>query len=83
MTRVKSFYNHHEITIGKLPSINTKNAIVSKPIKYTDLPTHEIIKQAEMASPVMKAIILFMSSTGNESSRHIKVNIKRFPESNK
>ena len=79
MTRVKSFYNHHEITIGKLPSINTKNAIVSKPIKYTDLPTHEIIKQAvEMASPVMKAIILFMSSTGMSRVDTLKLTLNDF-----
>lgn len=84
MTRVKSFYSHHEIAIGKLPSINEKNAIVSKPIKYTDLPTHDIIKQAvEMANPVMKAIILFMSSTGMSRVDTLKLTINDFLKATK
>ena len=79
MTRIKSFYNHHEITIGKLPNVNERNAIVSSPIKYTDLPTHEIIKAAvEMASPVMKAIILFMSSTGMSRVDTLKLTLNDF-----
>ena len=79
LSKVKSFYYHHEIEIGKLPTFNERNAIVSKPIKYTDLPTHEIIAQAvEMANPVMKAIILFMSSSGMSRVDTLKLTINDF-----
>ena len=81
MTSVKSFYYHHEIEVGKLPKINQRNAIVSKPIKFTDLPTHEMIKQAvEMANPVMRAIILIMSSSGMSRVDTLKITINSFLE---
>lgn len=84
MTRVKSFYYHHEIEIGKLPKINEKNAIVSKPIKFTDLPDKETIKQAvEMANPVMRAIILFMLSSGMSRVDTLKISINSFLEATK
>ena len=63
--KVKGFYNHHEIEIGKLPSWNTKNANISEPIKPDDLPTKEIIIAAiDKSNPLMKAIILSLVSTG-------------------
>ena len=38
---------------------------MSKPITFEDLPTKKIIKNAvEIANPIMKAIILFISSSG-------------------
>lgn len=79
LSKVKSFYYHHEIEIGKLLKFNERNAIVSKPIKYTDLPTHEVTAQAvEMANPVMKAIILFMSSSGMSRVDTLKLTINDF-----
>ena len=62
---VISFYNHHEITVGKLPVINQKNSNLSAPIRYQDLPNKDIIREAyNIAEPLMRALLLFLSSTG-------------------
>ena len=62
---IKTFYEHHEIEVGKLPAFNVRNAKVQKPITYNDLPDKEIIKTAvEVSKPLMRSIILFLSSTG-------------------
>ena len=62
---VKAFYHHNEIEIGKLPPLNLKNIDMQKPVKATDLPDHDILQKAyELASPVMRALILFLSSGG-------------------
>lgn len=63
--RILALYRHFEIEIYKLPPISTKTLKMSKPITFEDLPTKEIIKNAvEIANPLMKAIILFISSSG-------------------
>ena len=65
LNKIKSFYYFHEIEIHQLPSFNEKNTSLKKPITYKDLPDKEIIKQAvEMSEPLMKSIILFISSSG-------------------
>lgn len=62
---IRSFYHHHEISIGNLPAWNMNNATVSPPIQYNDLPTKDIIRRAvEISEPLMKALLLFLSSTG-------------------
>ncbi len=63
--RILTLYRHYEIEIHDLPSISTKSARMSKPITFEDLPTKKIIKNAiEISNPLMKAIILFISSSG-------------------
>lgn len=65
LTIVKSFYYHHEIEIHKLPPVNKRNALVSEPITYKDLPDKDIIRYAcEMSTPLMRSLILFLASTG-------------------
>ena len=60
---VKSFYSHHEIEIHKLPILNNRNAILTEPLSYRDLPDKEIIKSAvEIATPIMKALLLYKMS---------------------
>ena len=62
---IKTFYQHHEIEIGKLPSWNLRNSRTYTPITYNDLPDKTIIRTAvEMSNPKMKAIILFLVSSG-------------------
>ena len=78
-SKVKGFYNHHEIEIGKLPAWNLKNANVPAPITPEDLPTREIIRQAvEIADPIMRAIILFAVSTGMTRSEILNLKIGDF-----
>lgn len=76
---IKTFYIHHEIEIGKLPSWNFRNASVQEPITYNDLPDRTIIKKAvEMSKPLMRSIILFLSSTGMSKVDMRKLTIKDF-----
>lgn len=65
MTRILTFYRHHDIEIHTLPPFNTRNLNNPAPVNYNDLPDKEIIRAAvDVATPVMKPIILFMSSSG-------------------
>jgi len=79
---VKAFYNHHEIEIHKLPKLNEKNSIVNEPISYSDLPTIEIIRKAvELSEPLMKSLILFLSSTGISKVDALNLTIQQFIDS--
>ena len=79
---VKAFYNHHEIEIHKLPKLNEKNSIVNEPISYSDLPDKEIIKKAvELSEPLMKALILFLCSTGISKVDALNLTIQQFIDS--
>lgn len=65
LTIVKSFYTHNDIEIGKLPALNLKNAKITQPITYNDLPTREIIRDAvNLCNPLWRSIILFLVNTG-------------------
>ncbi|WP_458454402.1 tyrosine-type recombinase/integrase [Methanobrevibacter sp.] len=76
---VKTFYNHYEIEIGVLPKWNTRNAKISGPISYKDLPDKEIIKHAvEISNPLMRCIILFLVSTGMAKIDMRKLTIQDF-----
>ena len=78
---VKSFYHHHEIEIHSLPKLNEKNALVNEPMTFKDLPDREIIKNAcEIASPLMKSLILFLSSTGLSKVDVLNLTLKDFIE---
>ena len=62
---IKTFYQHHEIEIGKLPNWNLRNSMTYEPITYADLPDTEIIRNAvNMSRPLMKSIIMFLASSG-------------------
>lgn len=77
--RIISLYNHFEIEIHKLPPLSTKSGNVPKPITFEDLPTKEIIRNAvEIANPIMKAIILFMSSSGCARRETLNLKIQDF-----
>jgi len=76
---VKGFYSHHEIEIGKLPAWNLKNANVSEPITADDLPTRQIIRDAvELSEPKMRALILFLVSTGMSRVDCLSLSIQDF-----
>lgn len=76
---VKMFYNHHEILIGKLPAWNTKNATISTPITPSDLPTKNIIREAvDIAEPLMKALILFLCSSGMSKVDCLNLTVQDF-----
>ena len=63
--RVKTIYYYNQIEIHKLPTINKRQATLSEPITYNDLPTKTILRKAyKIANPVMRALILFNISSG-------------------
>ena len=81
INKIKSFYYFHEIEIHQLPTFNEKNTYLKKPITYKDLPDKEIIKHAvEMSEPLMRAIILFISSSGCARVDTLSFKIKHFIE---
>ncbi|MBR0370632.1 MAG: site-specific integrase [Methanobrevibacter sp.] len=63
-SKLLAFYRHFEIEIHPLPPISNKN-IDDVVISFKDLPDKEIIKKAlKISAPLMRSIILFMSSSG-------------------
>lgn len=76
---IRAIYHYFEIEIHELPSLNKKNINISEPINYVDLPTKEIIKKAlRIADNRMKAIILFMSSSGCAKRETLNLTIQDF-----
>lgn len=66
--KIQSFYRHFEIEIHPLPPISNVN-IKKSHMGFQDLPDTMIIKKAmKIASPLMRAIISFMSSSGSAAA---------------
>lgn len=77
--RIKTFYNHFEIEIGFIPQLNQKAVIKSEPITYDDIPDKELlIECVKNATPLMKAIIHFMSSSGCARRETLNLTIPDF-----
>ena len=77
--RILTIYRQFEIEIHNLPPINLKNTNKLKPIMFEDLPTKEIIKEAvNITNPLMKAIILFISSSGCARQETLNITIQDF-----
>lgn len=84
MKLVKQFYHHNDIEIHKLPPFNDRNAIMREPITSKDLPTREILQQAvEIAEPIMKALILFLASSGMSKIDARNLTIQNFLDATK
>ncbi|MBQ2613496.1 MAG: site-specific integrase [Methanobrevibacter sp.] len=76
---IKTFYKHHEIEIHDLPALNKKNIKLSEPLKFKDLPDKELIKKAlKIANPLMRAIILFMSSSGCARAETLSLTVQDY-----
>ena len=65
LTAIITIYRHFEITVPPLPYYSTKHSRRTPPIRYTDLPDRQILSEClQVCTPVAKALILFMSSSG-------------------
>ena len=65
LTAILTLYRHFEITIPPLPYYSTKHLKHTPPINYNDLTDRTILQEClQIASPLVKSIILFMSSSG-------------------
>ena len=72
--RIKTIYLHYYIEIHKLPEIQSEDN--EAPITFKDLPTKEILRKAlNISEPMIRALILFMVSTGcaKKETRHVTI----------
>ena len=79
MTGLRTIYNHYEIELPKLPTLNNKNVKKYETIYYNDLPTKELIQKAvNHSKPLMKAIILFITSSGCARAETTSITLQDF-----
>lgn len=65
LTCIMTIYRHFEITIPPLPYYSTKGLRKTAPINYEDLPDRQILSECiQITSPLVTALIEFMSSSG-------------------
>lgn len=75
-SKVKTFYIHFEIEIPYLPSVKYGKEYETG---YLDLPTKKDIKKSlSIASLEMRAIILFMTSSGTAKAETLSLTIQDF-----
>lgn len=79
MMCVIKFYKFYDIEIYSLPKINQKSIQKLQPIYYSDLSDKEIIREAvNIATPVMKAAILFICSSGCARAETLSLKIQDY-----
>ena len=79
---VLSIYNYFEIEIGKLPGVDHRSFNNPTPITFKDLPDKDVIRAAlEISNPVMKALILFMSSSGCARTETLNLSVQDYIDS--
>ena len=75
-SKLKTFYIHYEIEIPYLPDVKYNKQYVTN---YLDLPTKQHIKDALELSPLsIKALILFMSSSGTAKAETLSLTVEDF-----
>ena len=81
--KMLTILRHMELELGQLPKLNNKNNNELPPITHEDLPTKEEIENAyNIACPVMKAVILFISSSGCARRECLNLTVKDYLEAN-
>ena len=79
---IRYIYNHFEIELPKIPKLNEKHVRDYEPIYYDDLPTKELIQEAlKISKPNMKAVILFIVSSGCAREETLSLSIQDFIDS--
>ena len=77
-SKIMAFYKHFAIEIHQLPPIATIN-VEKTHMGFKDLPDKKIIKKAlNVSNPLMKAIILFMVSSGSARAETRSLTIQDF-----
>lgn len=75
-SKIGTIFRHYGIEIPQLPQVKMEKGYVSS---YNDLPTHYMIKTACEQSPLdLKALILFMSSSGSAKAETLSVTVEMF-----
>lgn len=80
VSRVQTVYEEgFDIEIGKMPKLNQKNVKKPMPISYSDLPDKELLRHIlKMVNPLMKAVILFMTSSGCAKRETLNLTVQDF-----
>ena len=82
-SRLMTILRHLELELGQLPKLNNKNTNEMPPITYEELPTKSEIENAfNIANPVMKTLILFISSSGCARKECMNLTVKDYLEAN-
>ena len=77
-SKIGTIFRHYGLEIPELPQIKMDKGYVSN---YNDLPTHDMIKTACEQSPIdLKALILFMSSSGSAKAETLSITVGMFLE---
>ena len=77
-SKVGTIFRHYGLEIPQLPQVKMEKGYVSS---YNDLPTHDMIKTACEQSPLdLKALILFMSSSGSAKAETLSITVGMFLE---
>lgn len=74
--KIKTVYNHFEVTIPNLPQAKYD---IDYEINYLDLPSKHHIREAlDISSIDLKAVILFMSSSGTAKAETLSLTVEQF-----
>lgn len=75
-SKLGTIFRHYGLEIPQLPQVKMEKGYVSS---YNDLPTKDMIKTACEQSPVdLKALILFMSSSGSAKAETLSITVEMF-----
>lgn len=79
---IKTIYTHYELEIPKLPKFNDNHVKDYEPIYFDDLPSKGLIQEAiKVSKPNMKAVILFICSSGCAREETLSLSIQDFIDS--
>lgn len=77
-SKIGTIFRHFGLEIPELPQVKMEKGYVSS---YNDLPTKDMIRTACEQSPVdLKALILFMSSSGSAKAETLSITVGMFLE---
>ena len=81
LTGLRTIYNHFEIELPRLPKLNERGVKNYEQIYFDDLPTKELIREAiNLSKPLMKAVTLFILSSGCARGETCSITIQQFIE---
>ena len=84
LTAIITIYRHFEITIPPLPYYSTKHARRTDPLLPEQLLDRDILRECiRISSPVVKSLILFMSSSGMSRIDVLNLTIQDYLEATK
>lgn len=82
-SKLLTVFRHLEVELGSLPNFNSKISDSLPPISFKDLPTStELVEAYNIANPLMKAVILFQTSSGCARRETLNLTINDYLKAN-